>query len=366
MLSSGTVAIKVKIKTRKVRKSRLSEVDFDHLSFGETFSDHMFQMDYAHGTWQEPKIVPFGKIEVLPSLSTLHYGQSVFEGLKAFRAKNGGFNVFRPDKHAERMWHSSDRLCIPRVDKDVFIGAVDALVKLDHQWIPSTKGTSLYIRPLTFATEDYIGVRVSEKYSFYIMTGPVGAYYKEGFNPVRLMTSGEFVRAVRGGLGEAKTAANYAASLLPAYEAKKKGYAQVIWLDGIEEKYIDEVGTMNICFIKDGKLITPPLEGGTILAGVTRDSVLHLARHWGMKVEERRITIDEVMASVKDGSMTEIFGTGTAAVISPVGEIFHKGDTVIINKNKIGPMAQKLFDEISGIQYGERPDIFGWVRHIEV
>jgi branched-chain amino acid aminotransferase len=355
----------MKIKTRKVKKSRIGEVDFDHLSFGEQFSDHMFQMDYANGAWQEPKIVPFGKIEVLPSLSTLHYGQTIFEGLKAFRAKKGGVNIFRPDKHAERMWHSADRLCIPRVDKDVFIGAIENLVKLDYGWIPSAKGSSLYIRPLTFATEDYIGVRVSEKYSFFIMTGPVGAYYKEGFNPVRLMTSGQYVRAVRGGLGEAKTAANYAASLLPALEAKHKGYSQVIWLDAIEEKYIDEVGTMNICFVKDGTLITPPLEG-TILPGVTRDSVLHLAKHWGMKVEERRITIDEVMSSIKSGSMTEVFGTGTAAVISPVGELFHKGETVFINDNKIGPVARKLFDAITAIQYGEAPDTFGWVHHVEI
>ncbi len=355
----------MKFKTRKVETSRVGTVDFDHLSFGETFSDHMFQMDYAHGEWQEPQILPFGKIEVLPSLSTLHYGQSVFEGLKAFRSAKGGINVFRPEKHAERMYHSSDRLCIPRVDKQLFLDAVDALVTLDQEWVPSKKGTALYIRPFTFATEDYIGVRVSEKYSFFIITGPVGAYYKEGFNPVSLMTSGEFVRAVRGGLGEAKTAANYAASLLPAYEAKKRGYAQVLWLDALEEKYIDEVGTMNICFVKDNVLITPPLQG-TILPGVTRDSVLQLARHWGVQVEERRISIDEVMSSIKDGSMTEVFGTGTAAVISPVGEIYHRGETAIVNGNRTGPLAQKLFDEITGIQSGERSDPFGWVHHVDI
>jgi branched-chain amino acid aminotransferase len=352
-------------KTRKVETSRVGTVDFDHLSFGETFSDHMFRMDYANGEWQEPEILPFGKIEVLPSLSTLHYGQSVFEGLKAFRSVKGGINVFRPEKHAERMYHSSDRLCIPRVDKKVFLDAVDALVKLDQKWVPTKKGTSLYIRPFTFATEDYIGVRVSEKYSFFIITGPVGAYYKEGFNPVSLMTSGEFVRAVRGGLGEAKTAANYAASLLPAYEAKKRGFAQVLWLDALEEKYIDEVGTMNICFVKDNVLVTPPLQG-TILPGVTRDSVLHLAKHWGIKVEERRISIDEVMSSIKNGTMTEVFGTGTAAVISPVGEIYHKGETVTVNGNRTGPLAQKLFDEITGIQSGERPDPFGWVHRVSL
>jgi len=355
----------VRYKTSRVEKSRIEEVDFDHLSFGETFSDHMFKMDYAHGSWQEPEILPFGKIEVLPSLSTLHYGQSVFEGLKAFRASKGGINVFRPDKHAERMWHSSDRLCIPRVPKDVFLDAVDALVTLDKEWVPTKKGTSLYIRPFTFATEDYIGVRVSEKYTFYIITGPVGAYYKEGFNPVSLMTSDTYVRAVRGGLGEAKTAANYAASLLPAYEAKKKGFSQVLWLDGIEERYVDEVGTMNICFVKNGVLITPPLEG-TILAGITRDSVLALAEHWGIKVEERRISIDEVMSSIRDGSMTEVFGTGTAAVISPVGEIFHRGERAIVNENRTGPLAKRLFDEITAIQYGDRPDPFGWVHHLDI
>lgn len=353
----------MKIRTRKVERSKISEVDFDHLSFGEEFSDHMFRMDYAHGKWQEPEIVPFGPIEVLPSLSTLHYGQTVFEGLKAFRARDGRINIFRPDKHADRMMHSCDRVCIPRVDHETFVGAVEALVDLDRQWVPSARGTSLYIRPLIFATESYIGVRVSESYSFLIMTSPVAAYFKEGLNPVKLMTSGEFVRACPGGLGEAKTAANYAASLLPAYEAKKRGFAQVIWLDALEGKYIDEVGTMNICFVKDGTIITPPLEG-TILPGVTRDSVLQLARHWGMPVEERRITIDEVMASIKDGSMTEVFGTGTAAVISPVGEIYHKGETAVVNEGRIGPVSQKLYDAITAIQYGEAPDPFGWVRSI--
>lgn len=355
----------MKFETRKVVKSRTGDVDFDHLGFGEIFSDHMFQMDYADGSWMVPKIIPFGKIEILPSLTTLHYGQSVFEGLKAFRHHKSGINVFRPERHAERMWHSSDRMCIPRVDKEIFLGAVDALIELDKEWVPRKRGTSLYIRPFTFATEDYLGVRVSEKYTFFVITGPVGAYYKEGFNPVSLTTSDGYVRAVRGGLGEAKTAANYAASLLPAHEAKMKGFSQVLWLDGVEEKYIDEVGTMNICFVKDGALITPPLEG-TILDGVTRDSILHLARHWGITVEERRITIDEVMASIKDGSMTEIFGTGTAAVISPVGELNHKGETILINENRTGPLAQRLFDEITGIQYGERPDPFGWIHHLDI
>jgi len=353
----------VKVKTRKVKKSRIDEVDFDHLKFGEMFSDHMFRMDYTDGKWLEPEIVPFGPIEVLPSLSTLHYGQTVFEGLKAFRSRDGGINIFRPDKHAERMMHSCERVCIPQVGKDIFVDAVEELVRLDQAWVPSARGTALYIRPLALAMESYIGVRVAESYSFFIMTSPVAAYFKEGLNPVKLMTSGEFVRACPGGLGEAKTAANYAASLFPAYDANRRGYAQVIWLDALEGKYVDEVGTMNICFVKDDTLITPSLEG-TILPGITRDSVLQLARHWGMKVEERRISIDEVMASIKDGSMTEAFGTGTAAVISPIGEIYHKGETAIINDGRIGPVSQKLYDTITGIQYGEIPDPFGWIHTV--
>lgn len=353
----------MKVKTRKVKKSRIDEVDFDHLKFGEMFSDHMFRMDYTDGKWLEPEIVPFGPIEVLPSLSTLHYGQTVFEGLKAFRSRDGGINIFRPDKHAERMMHSCERVCIPQVGKDIFVDAVEELVRLDQAWVPSARGTALYIRPLALAMESYIGVRVAESYSFFIMTSPVAAYFKEGLNPVKLMTSGEFVRACPGGLGEAKTAANYAASLFPAYDANRRGYAQVIWLDALEGKYVDEVGTMNICFVKDDTLITPSLEG-TILPGITRDSVLQLARHWGMKVEERRISIDEVMASIKDGSMTEAFGTGTAAVISPIGEIYHKGETAIINDGRIGPVSQKLYDTITGIQYGEIPDPFGWIHTV--
>ena len=347
------------IKTHRVKESRIGKVDFDHLSFGETFSDHMFRMDYAHGKWQEPEILPFGHIQVLPSLSTLHYGQTVFEGLKAFRNRDGGVNIFRADMHAERMKHSCERVCIPTVDNEKFVQAVESLIDLDREWVPKARGTALYIRPLIFATESYIGVRVSESYSFYIMTSPVAAYFKEGLNPVRLMTSGSFVRACPGGLGEAKTAANYASSLLPQAEANRRGYSQVIWLDALEGKYIDEVGTMNIAFVKDGALVTPPLEG-TILPGITRNSVLQLARHWGMTVEERRISIDEVIETAKTGDLTESFGTGTAAVISPVGWIQHNDEMVTIHSGEIGPISQKLYDEITGMQYGEKTDPFGW------
>ncbi|WP_400208038.1 branched-chain amino acid aminotransferase [Candidatus Methanomassiliicoccus intestinalis] len=351
------------IQIHKVNESRIDEVDFDNLVFGHTFSDHMFQVAYRNGQWNQPEIVPFGKIEVYPSLSCLHYGQSIFEGLKAFRSVDGSINIFRLDKHIARMKNSCERMCIPTVDDELFREAVTSLVSLDRNWIPKARGSSLYIRPFIFASEDYIGVRVSEKYEFFVLTGPVSTYFKEGLSPVKLMTSEGYVRAVRGGLGEAKTAANYAASLLPAMVAQKRGFSQVLWLDALEGKYIDEVGTMNIAFIKDGALITPPLEG-TILPGVTRDSVIQLAKKKGMRVEERRISIDEVMESVKEGSMTEVFGTGTAAVISPVGEIYHNGETVKINNFETGPFAKMFYDEITGIQYGEKEDTFGWITNI--
>ena len=354
----------VSIEIHKVEKSRIDEVDFDNLVFGHTFSDHMFQMEYSNKKWNSPAIVPFGKIEMYPSLSSLHYGQSIFEGLKAFRSAEGAVNIFRLDKHIARMEKSCERMCIPTLDRKLFKEAVTTLVGLDRQWIPKARGSSLYIRPFIFASENYIGVRVSEKYDFYILTGPVSTYFKEGLSPVKLMTSEGYVRAVRGGLGEAKTAANYAASLLPAMEAQRRGFSQVLWLDALEGQYIDEVGTMNIAFVKDDVLVTPPLEG-TILPGVTRDSVIQIAKDKGMKVEERRISIDEVIESVKNGSMTEIFGTGTAAVISPVGEIYHNGESVTVNEFKTGPVAKMFYDEITGIQYGEKEDKFGWITKIQ-
>lgn len=349
----------MKIKIKKTKKNRINETDFGHLDFGEQFSDHMFITEYADGTWNNPRIIPFGKLSFLPSLTVLHYGQAVFEGLKAYLTADGGVNLFRADKNHERLNMSCERLCIPPVPLDLFMEALKKLVTIDRAWIPNKRGNSLYIRPFIFATDDYIGVRVSKTYAFIIFTSPVGAYYKEGLNPVKLITSGGYARAVIGGLGEVKTPANYAASLLPAEEAKKKGFTQVLWLDAIEKKYIEEVGTMNIMFLIDDTLITPPLEG-SILGGITRDTVLTLASHWGITIEERKISIDEVFEKAKSGALREVFGTGTAAVISPVGWIQHKEEMVTINKGGIGPFSQRLYDEITGIQYGERPDIFGW------
>ncbi|MBI5643778.1 MAG: branched-chain amino acid aminotransferase [Deltaproteobacteria bacterium] len=351
------------IEIINIKQTRLKESLLENPGFGSIFSDHMFSSVYENGKWTEPKVMPFGDISVSPALTSLHYGQAIFEGLKAFYTKDGMINIFRPDKYHERMNRSARRLCIPDMSYDLFINGLKELISLDRDWIPKKKGFSLYIRPFIFATDNFLGVRVSDTYRFFVITSPVGAYYKEGINPVRLMTSGEYVRAVRGGLGSAKTPANYAASLLPAEIAKKKGFTQVLWLDAVERKYIEEVGTMNIFFLINDEVITPSLEG-SVLAGVTRDSVIHLAKNWGMKVTERKISIEEVFETAKDGSLKEVFGTGTAAVISPVGEIEHNGDRIIINNSKIGQFSQKLYDTISGIQYGEKKDEFGWIYTI--
>ena len=349
----------MKIEVTKTKKSRIKKVDFNNLEFGVDFSDHMFTVHYKDGKWETPKILPYGEIKIEPSLCTLHYGQVVFEGLKAFKTVDGKINLFRPDKYHERFNRSNKRLCIPFIPYELFINGIKELVLLDQAWIPDKKGCSLYIRPFVFATDNFLGVRVSYTYNFMIITSPVGAYYKEGINPVKLITSGGYVRAVKGGLGDVKTPANYAASLFPGEEAKKKGFTQVLWLDAAENRYIEEVGTMNIMFVIDGKLVTPPLEG-SILPGVTRDSVISLANHWGIPVEERMITIEEVFATAKNGTLQEVFGTGTAAVISPVGWIQHNDEMITINKGEIGSLSQKFYDEITGMQYGEKPNLFGW------
>jgi branched-chain amino acid aminotransferase len=349
----------VDIQTKRTTRSKLEEVDLGNLGFGEVFSDHMFMLDYRDSRWQSPRILPFGTIEVSPSLCTLHYGQAVFEGLKAFYRQDGTISLFRPERYHARLNRSNQRLCIPALDWELFIEGLKELLKLDQGWVPKKRGYSLYIRPFIFATDNFLGVHVSKTYLFMIITSPVGAYYKEGMNPVRLITSGEYVRAVKGGVGAAKTPGNYAASLLPAEEAQKKGFTQVLWLDGIENRYVEEVGTMNIFFVIDGGLVTPPLEG-SILGGITRETVLELGRSWGMPVTERRITIDEVLAEATRGKLTEIFGTGTAAVISPVGWIQHRDELVTINNGATGPISQRLYDEITGVQYGEKPDQFGW------
>lgn len=349
----------------KTKNSRISQVDLDNPGFGRQFADHMLSVEYRDGKWQKPEIIPFQKIEFFPSLSVLHYGQSIFEGMKAFRNKEGNVNIFRPEKHYSRLLKSCRRICIPEVDKDVFLNALDLLIKLDHEWIPSKKGNALYIRPFIFATDEHLSVKASDTYRFFIINSPVGAYYKEGINPVSLLTSGQYVRSVKGGAGFVKTAGNYAASILPAQEAHQKGFTQVLWLDANEHKYVEEVGTMNIFFKIAGRLITPPLSG-SILGGVTRDSVIQIAKEWGVPVDERRISIDEVFEAHEKGILDEAFGTGTAAVISPVGLIEHEGKRITLDEEKIGPFAQRLYNEVTGIQYGEKEDTHGWIHTVEI
>jgi len=349
----------LKIEIIKKQQSGLAKIDFNNLQFGDTFSDHMITMDYHDQCWKTPTIKPYGAFELFPGNCYLHYGQAVFEGLKAFKTPNGKINIFRPDAHYQRLNNSSQRLCIPKMDYDTFIKPLTQLLQIDSAWIPDKKGCSLYIRPVIFATDNFIGVKISDTYTYFVITSPVGAYYKGGLMPTRLTTSGEHVRTIKGILGEAKTPANYAASLLPQEIAKKNGFSQVLWLDGIEKQYIDEVGTANVFFLIGDELITPPLDG-SILAGITRDSIITLAKDWGITVCERRISIDEVFESAKQNTLKEIFSTGTAVVISPVGEIEHNGKSIVINNNEIGHLSQRLYDEITAIQYGEKEDRFGW------
>lgn len=353
------------IKIEKSKTSRISEIDFNNLVFGKKFCDHMFVMEYVDGNWQNPVIKPFGPIEVTPSLNMLHYGQGVFEGMKAFYVDKNTINIFRPKDHYERFVNSCRRIYIPETDYETFITALEELIRLDYKWVPKTNGTALYIRPFIFASEEMLAARSSFKFSYYIITSPVGAYYKEGFNPISLTTPKGFVRAVKGGTGEAKTAGNYASSFLPAQKAQEDGYTQVLWLDAIEGKYIEEVGTMNIHFLIGTTLVTPKLEG-SVLPGVTRRSVIALAKDWGYNVEERRISIDEVFEASASGELKEVFGSGTAAVISPVGLIEHNGKTIHIGDGTIGAFAKRLFDGITDIQYGRVEDPHGWNHPVRV
>jgi len=358
--------MEIKMQVAEQARRHAKPEDESRLIFGKTFSDHMFMMDYRTGQgWHSSRIQPYQDLCMDPAAMVLHYGQGIFEGLKAYRCRDGRILLFRPEKNWERFNRSARRMCMPEIDLAMQLEAFESLLKLDVEWIPHSVGSSLYIRPTMIASEPALGVRPANEYLYFIITGPVAAYYAEGFNPIRIYVSDEFIRAVRGGVGEAKTMANYAASLYAAETAKKKGFTQVLWLDGIERQYVEEVGTMNIFFRLDDELVTPPLTG-SILPGVTRDSVIQLARHWGIRVTERLITITEVIESIKSGTIKEIFGTGTAAVISPVGEISYKGQSYQIQDGGVGEWSQKIYDEIVAIQYGEKVDPFDWVREVKV
>jgi branched-chain amino acid aminotransferase len=354
------------MKITKSDKSKFNEVNWNDLRFGQYFSDHMFVSDYADGKWNEGEIMPYGPMQVEPSMCTLHYGQTVFEGLKAFRSKQGGANIFRPIMNAKRMAHSCEKVCIPTYDPDKMVQDIVELVKVESKWIPEQRGCSLYLRPLIYGSANFLGVHPSPTYRSLVICSPVAAYYKEGLNPVKIKVENGFARAVRGGLGSAKTAANYAASLYAGTQAQKDGFAQVLWLDAISRDFIDEVGAMNIMFLINDELVTPSLENGTILAGVTRDSVLTIAREWGLKISERKVSMDEIYEAHKTGALKEVFGTGTAAVISPVGQLTFKGEDLIINGGKIGEFSQRMYDTITGIQYGEIEDKHNWNVHINL
>jgi branched-chain amino acid aminotransferase len=337
--------------------------DQNKLGFGVYFTDHMFVMDYTDEKgWYNPVIEPYAPISLEPSAMVFHYGQAVFEGLKSFLSKNGEILMFRPEKNIARLNQSNERLCIPTLDADFVLDAMKKLVEIDREWIPSQPGTSLYIRPFIIATDPHVGVRRSFSYKFIIILSPVGSYYPEGINPVKIFVETQYVRAVRGGLGSAKAAANYAASLKAQNLAKKSGYSQVLWLDGVEQKYIDEVGTMNVFFKINGEVITPDLNG-SILPGVTRDACIELLKKWKIPVSERRLSIDEVYEAYKNGKLEEAFGTGTAAVISPIGELVWNEEHMMISK-KLGEVSGKLYDTITGIQNGSLPDEFGWITKI--
>ncbi len=349
-----------------VKAEKLKEKpEESELSFGTQFTDHMFNMDYSPTKgWSNARIEPYGPIVMDPATMVLHYGQAIFEGLKAYRTKTGAIQLFRPKDNFARLNISAKMLCIPEIDPEFALAALKKLLVLEQEWIPSLAGTSLYIRPTIVAMDPHLGVSPSHTYRFFIILSPVGAYYPEGFNPVKILVTDKYVRAVRGGLGMAKTPANYAASLYAAEMAKEKGYTQVLWLDGVEQRYIEEVGTMNIFFRIDDTLVTPPLQG-SILAGIMRDSVIALAKHWNIPVEERLITIDEVMSAHEKGILQEVFGSGTAAVISPVNELAWGDQVITIKDGNVGPMAQRLYNEITAIQYREAEDPFGWVVSIE-
>lgn len=332
------------------------------LGFGTHFADYMFEMDYKEGQgWINPKIIPYGPICLDPSAMVLHYGQSVFEGLKAYTNDKSEVLLFRPEKNMERLNRSCRRLCIPELDESFILDALKELVKVNKDWIPKSEGASLYMRPFVFANEECLGVHAARSYKFMILASPVAAYYSQGFHPLCIYIENHYVRAVRGGMGEAKTAGNYAASIKAQDEAQHKRVAcsQVLWLDGVEQKYIEEVGAMNVFFKINGEIVTPALTG-SILDGITRDSVIQLLRADGYAVTERRIAVDELLAANASGELEEMFGTGTAAVISPVGSLFWKGDEYLINKGAIGEVSQMLFDKLSNIQRGELKEAFGW------
>lgn len=349
----------IEISRTTAPRAHTAEAD---LGFGRVFTDHMFVTDYETGRgWYAPRVVPYGPISLDPAAAVFHYGQAMFEGCKAFRSHDGHVRLFRPVDHCRRLNIGAERLCMPQIDTDLLLSGLREVVRADESWVPSSPGTALYLRPTLIATEPFLGVRSARAYTLFVILSPVGSYYGGGgLKPVKIWIETEYVRAARGGLGAVKAGANYAASLLAAERAKEKGYAQVLWLDAATHKNLEEVGTMNLFVRIADEVITPPLEG-SILAGMTRDSVLTLLREWGVKVSERNVSVDELRAAYRAGTLQEVFGSGTAAVISPVGELGGADGTMMINDGQVGPIAQRLYDAINAIQYGTAADTHRWL-----
>lgn len=354
--------MEIKIQKTTTPKAKPNQTK---LGFGKYYTDHMFMMNYDEGEgWHDARIVPYGPIPLDPAAMVLHYAQEIFEGLKAYRTKEGKIQLFRPEKNMARMNLSCDRLCIPQIDEEFAVKAIKTLVKLDEDWIPTEEGTSLYIRPYIFAVDPHVGVHAAKHLIFAIILSPVGAYYPNGIEPVKIFVEEKYVRAVVGGTGFTKAGANYAISLKGQEEAEKQGYVQTLWLDGVERKYVEEVGSMNVFFIIGDEVVTPALVG-SILGGITRMSIIELLRSKGYTVNERRISIDELVEAHKAGKLKEAFGTGTAAVISPIGELKYKDTVMTINDSKIGETSQMLYDTLTGIQWGRIPDTMGWIQTVE-
>ncbi|NLJ15691.1 MAG: branched-chain amino acid aminotransferase [Clostridiales bacterium] len=353
------------IRLQLTNTPKQKPVDETKLGFGHIFTDHMFLMNYKTGKgWHDARIVPHQNLNLAPSAMCLHYAQEIFEGLKAYRRDDGEIQLFRPEENFKRMNVSAKRLVIPQLPhEEEMVEALMKYIDIERDWVPRTKGASLYIRPFVIAVDPYLGVKPADEYLFIIIASPSGAYYSDGFNPVDIYVEKHYVRAVKGGMGFTKTGGNYAASLAAQDEAHQQNYSQVLWLDGIENKYIEEVGSMNIFFIINGEIVTPELQG-SVLPGITRKSVLELCKSWGYKVSESRISIDEISDYYDKGQLDEVFGTGTAAVISPVGHLKWGDKVMLINEGKIGEVSRKIYDTLTGIQYGDLPDEFGWTRKL--
>lgn len=349
------------IKVTRTEHSRIQEVDWSNLPFGKIFSDHMLVMDYKDGEWKQPEIVPFGNLTLHPATSAIHYGQSIFEGMKANRTESGEVNIFRPDMNAKRFQESCERMCMPVIPVDVFVELVRKTVEIDIDWVPSKEGESLYIRPFLFATDEFVGIRPSETYKFIIFTCPVGLYYSE---PVNVKIEEFYTRASVGGVGRAKTAGNYGASLYPAKQGQLKGFHQLLWTDSKEHKYVEESGTMNILFVINGTIVTPSEDSDTILRGVTKRSVLEVAKKWGIPIEERKVSVEEVVSAIKNGSLTDAFGAGTAATIAPIAKIGFRDEILVLPPIETREISNKIKKYIDDLKAGKEEDVFGWCLRV--